>query len=637
MINFRDAAFVDFETLLIERRPFYPPVPVGVAIDIPGSKPHYYAWGHVTGVNNCSWGKARQVLGNLYDSGRPVVFHNAKFDIDVGEEHMDLPRMPWEQVHDTMPMLFMVNPRAPNYQLKPTAEALLGLAAGERDAVEDWLIKHQPVPNKNLSSARGKNYAGGYVAFCPVSIAGPYALGDLKRTKRLAIKVYKDLEQRSMVEPYDRERRLLYHILEMERQGVRVDHKRLARDIAKYQRIFERIEKYLARKLKVDHEEFNFNSGDQLAEALINARLADEVLLGVTNTGKIQTNKEAFDRGITDPLVLSLMKYRAQLNTCLNTFMIPWSKTAEMSNGLIYTTWHSTRNDYGGGVGARTGRLSSTPNFQNIPLVFEKLFYSKSNKSLPRSLFTIPGLPKVRSYVIPFDGEVLADRDYSQQELRILGHFEDDVLKNQYVADPWMDVHDFAQQLINEMLRANFERKPIKNTGFGIIYGMGIGKLAIKSDTTVEMARKVKDAYLAIFPGLKEMYADMKQRAKNNKPIRTWGGREYYCEEPKMIDGRYREFDYKMLNLLIQGSAADCTKEALIRYMKAKPKSHKVLMTIHDEILISVPKRQLNTAMKLMRDCMESVEFSVPMLSEGKWSDKDWEKLKHYDKKGKKI
>ena len=133
----------------------------------------------------------------------------------------------------------------------------------------------------------------------------------------------------------------------------------------------------------------------------------------------------------------------------------------------------------------------------------------------------------------------------------------------------------------------------------------------------------------------------MKRRADNNEPIRTWGGREYYCEPPKLVDGRIRKFDYKLVNVLIQGSAADCTKEAIIRFDAKKRElgkpQWKILLNVHDQITASVPKTERDSAMEVLRQCMESIEFDVPMLSEGSVSTTNWDELKDYDKKGKRL
>lgn len=199
-----------------------------------------------------------------------------------------------------------------------------------------------------------------------------------------------------------------------------------------------------------------------------------------------------------------------------------------------------------------------------------------------------------------------------------------------------MDIHEYARALISSMLGRTLKRKPIKNTGFGIIYGMGIKLLAEMSECSVEEARAIKNSYLSIFPGLKDMYEDMKHRAKENLPLRTWGGREYHCEPSAYSKkyGRLMTFDYKMVNVLIQGSAADCTKQAIINYSRFIGRHVKMYLTVHDEILASAPRRIMARAMKDLKVAMEDVKFDPPMFSEGEWSATNWAELKDYDKKG---
>ena len=140
---------------------------------------------------------------------------------------------------------------------------------------------------------------------------------------------------------------------------------------------------------------------------------------------------------------------------------------------------------------------------------------------------------------------------------------------------------------------------------------------------------------MLLYPGLKQMYRDMKMRAMSKEPIRTWGGREYYCEEPRVVGGRIQEYDYKLVNVLIQGSAADCTKEAIIRLYRSKPKLHKLLLNVHDQLTSSVPEKNAPIEMKRMKVHMESIEFDVTMLTEGSMSKENWASLKDTDKKGK--
>jgi DNA polymerase I-like protein with 3'-5' exonuclease and polymerase domains len=360
-----------------------------------------------------------------------------------------------------------------------------------------------------------------------------------------------------------------------------------------------------------------------------------------TPTGKYQTNKDALLLGVKDKVLLGMLKYRAQLKTSLGTFMAPWLAMAEASGGTIHTNWNQTKSaESGGAVGTRTGRLSATW-FMNIPKEFTPIFdHEAPGKKLPKCpIKDLPTLPMVRGYIVPGKGYILIDRDYSQQEPRILAHFDGGSLMDTYLANPWVDFHDYAKDELAKMGKI-YERKQVKTTNLGLIYGMGLGTLAQKNDMSVEDSKELKTAVLTLYPGLKDMYKDMKIRARSGTPIRTWGGREYYCEAPKLIDGRVREFDYKMVNVLIQGSAADCTKEAILRFYKAAKKLKKekewfLILNVHDQLTARVPIKDTAQAMEVLRERMESVEFDVPILSEGSTSTSSWADLKDYDKRGK--
>jgi DNA polymerase I len=627
--------FVDFETEGIDGRPDYPPKPVGVSIKYPGKAARYYAWGHPT-KNNCSLGEALIALRVAW-KWECLCFQNGKFDIDVASAHLNLPVPGWERIHDTLFLIFLEDPREAELSLKPAATRLLGMAPEEQDAVGDWLVKHQPVPNVKISRSKGsKHYFGRYICLAPGDLVGKYANGDVVRTEKLFNLLWPRIVSRGMLAAYDRERQLMPTLLDMEREGLPIDVKRLKRDVAQYEGSLETLNAWLVKKLKAPSD-INLDSGEQLVQAMVDAGVADADLIPRTLRGKFQHSKEVLLGAVTDKPVLGVLKYRTQLSTCMNTFMKPWLATALRSEGLIYTTWNQTRTPSGDHtVGTRTGRLSATPNFQNIPNVFIPIFKHESpkTKGLPTCPFPkLPPLPKVRSYITPFEGQIMVDRDYSQQEPRILAHFDGGGLLQRYLDDPWIDFHDYAKAELAKMGK-HYERKPVKNTNLGLIYGMGVGKLAAKNDMSVEEAAELKKAILTLYPGLRDMYRDMKLRAKNKEPIRTWGGREYYCEEPKLVEGRIRQFDYKLVNILIQGSAADCTKEAIIRWDQQRDKDWRLLLNVHDQLTASAPKKQWKDAMACMKKAMESVEFDVPLLTEGTYSATNWAELRPYDKKG---
>lgn len=196
-------------------------------------------------------------------------------------------------------------------------------------------------------------------------------------------------------------------------------------------------------------------------------------------------------------------------------------------------------------------------------------------------------------------------------------------------------MHVFVQDMINGILEAQIERKAIKTLNFGLIYGMGIGKLADKMGLQVETAKQIKGAHRRGIPGVSDLLREMKRRADAGEPIRTWGGREYYCEPPKTLDdGRVIDFDYKLLNTLIQGSAADNTKQAIVnhsRRRKAEGLTARIAINVHDELFAIAPREFKVREMRALRDSMQDVRFDVPMLSTGGFGTR-WSAIKQLPK-----
>ena len=622
---------VDFETHAIADRPHYPPVPAGVSVKHWGKPPRYYAWGHLTD-NNSTWAEARAAVAAAYRNTDGVCFHHGKFDLDVAETHLGLAPPPWDRCHDTMFLAYLDDPHQRDLGLKPQAVRVLGEPPEERDAVIEWLVTHQPVPGIKISrSKQSPHYAMKYLPWAPGGLVGTYANSDTTRTEGLFKALWKKtVVEREMAEPYDRERRLQPLLLAAERRGLAVPMDRLEADVASYGQVLTNLDRWLFKRLGT---ELNLDSGDQLIEHLLRGGLADESLVGLTAKGKLRSDKETLQGAVTDPQLGAALAYRAGLVTCLRTYLVNWWEMAQASGGTIHTNFHQTRGDDGG---TRTGRLSCTW-FMNMPKVFEPLFKDSGHPRHPAApLKGLPLLPRCRSYIVPRKGYIFIDRDYSQQEPRILAHFDGKLLLNAYVADPWIDFHDYAKAELEKM-GLFYERKPVKNTNLGLIYGMGVPKLAAKNGMTVGDAGTLKAAVLQLYPGLADMYKEMKRRARVGEPIRTWGGREYYCEAPRVVEGRLRTYDYKLVNLLIQGSGADCTKEAILAYHELKHPDDHYLLPVHDQNLAEVPAGRRDDGMARLKQAMESVKFEVPMLSEGDWSATSWADLEPYDKKGKRV
>lgn len=623
---------VDFETFAIEQRPNYPPKPVGVSIKYYGHPAKYYAWGHPTD-NNCDRNEALNAIQKAFEYAQDygILCQNAKFDIDVAETWCHAPRLPWDKIHDTLYLLFLNDHRRTNLSLKPAAAELLGMPPDERDAVADWLIENHRVNGKKITAKS----AGAYIAYAPGALVGEYANGDVIRTEKLFELLYKDICDRSMLDAYDRERKLMRVLLDNECAGLPVDIDRLTYDVGFYSGYKAQVEDLIIRKIKAPSG-INLNSAAELLAALMGANMVDVGMLSKTATGKYSTAKGSFEHAIKDKTLLSMLTYKAQLSNCLNTFMIPWLSNSK--DGNIFTYWNQVRTPKDGAnstIGTRTGRLSSTPNFQNIPRQYAPLFAHEAAGLPECPIKGLPSLPLCRSYIIPHAGNVMIGRDYSQQEPRILAHFEDGPLLAAYQADPWLDMHDQAQVQLAS-IGLNYARKQVKNTNLGIIYGQGVALLADKTELSTNEARKLKNAILQLYPGLKTLQNDLARRARQNLPFTTWGGRVCYCEVPSFNKkfGKVMEYSYKMPNNLIQGSAGDCTKEAIIRWDNTRQSNWNLLLTVHDEIIIDAPVKELKEANECLREAMESIEFDVKMLSEGYISFTNWHEKQDYDKKG---
>jgi DNA polymerase I-like protein with 3'-5' exonuclease and polymerase domains len=165
-------------------------------------------------------------------------------------------------------------------------------------------------------------------------------------------------------------------------------------------------------------------------------------------------------------------------------------------------------------------------------------------------------------------------------------------------------------------------RQAAKVANFLLMYGGGVGRLAEALKTDVEAATRIRNAVRLAAPGVQVLDKELKRRGRAGEPVRTWGGRLFHCEPPS---GDGRSFEYKMLNTLVQGSAADATKEAVLRWHEAS-KASRLLVTIHDEIDISTPCGMVGSEMVLLRQVMEGLEFDVRLLSEG-YIGKSWGEL----------
>ena len=584
---------VDYETQAIDgNTTVNPPEPVGVAIKRPGYKSRYFSWGHPS-HNNCeNPGKAQAIIARHIEDGDDLLFHNAKFDLAVQTDWLDLPQIDPLKVHDSMYLVALADPYADTFSLKPSAERLLDWPAEERDMLQEWIMQ-------NVRPAKPTQW-GAHIADAPGNIVAPYARGDTDRTWGL----YEALIKTVPTEPYQREQRLLPIIMESERRGVRLDMEWLESDLHNYELALEKCNRVIYKIL--GSNSINLDSGTELAAALDKRNLVTRWVL--TPTGRRSTAREALMSGISHPKLAKLLAYRGALAHCLSTFMRPWVELGNEYHGRLHPEWNQVRQarDAKKSKGTRTNRLSCMrPNLMAISNEYDLV--------VPAGY---PDMPVMREYMLPDEGYVWLKRDYSQQEMRILAHFSEGRLFERYKANPHIDAHTETASLILEHAGLDLPRKPVKTVGFSILFGSGIPHLSEGLGVSMDEAAGIKGAYMFALPEIQELSDDCKDRGNAGLAITTWGGREYYVEPPKIIGNRYRNFAYKLINYLIQGSGADCTKEAIIRWSE-DPGDGEFLLTVHDEIDGQAPIETAPKDMEKLRLAMESIEFDVEMLSDG--------------------
>lgn len=615
-----DVSIVDCETDAITSRPNYPPKPVGVAIQWPDKSREYLAFGHPT-KNNCTLATARQKVIQAYQASK-VLFHHAAFDTDVLECHMGI--KPPKRIEDTLFLAFLKDPHLRELKLKSLASQHLGIEPTERDDLKEWLVDNV----KELK--RSDKKWGEYICRAPGDIAGRYAKGDVRMTGKLFDAYMPEIEKRGMRDAYERELKCMPITQEMERSGVRVHRKRLR----KCQDVFEHMDrdalKRIAKKLRVDAKNlkspenpkgFNLNSSQQLAGAIAAAGKFDHTVK--TPSGLISTKMEHLRAGCNDKELVNLLAIHSVADKYLSTFIKPWLAQAAHTNGRILPKFNQVRGYDEGGGGARSGRFSSSdPNMQQISANVEESKNKETLLLVQKWLRDDYGYDFIglRDFIIPDEGKIMICVDYNQQELRLLAHFARGLLRKMYRENPKIDVHDFCRVLLKESTGLDLPRKAVKVIVFGLIYGMGVGKMAAGMDLDTKTARKAKDGILESVPGIKKLMRELHRLADHDEPLTTWGGREYFCEEPKTIQGRMVSFEYKMLNYLIQPSAADYTKAGMIAVNEEVPEA-RIAVQVHDELICMAPDESYGPKIAA---AMCRGDLDVPMLADAKYSWETW-------------
>lgn len=648
-------ATIDFETEPAAddyQMPFVPK-PGGLAYKLPGRDYTYAAWGHDSGngvyvlrggkLKVKKWDPKKTALEALRAAKQcdRVLGHSiAKFDGAVSEAGMDI-KIPDHKMDDSLFTRFLVDPRAKNFKLKDSAEAVLGEAPEERDAVFEWLYEHGYTSRKKEDGkykyGSKDNPAGKWILKAPGSLVARYAIGDVTRTEALFDHDMRIIKRDGMLDAYKLELEVAPILRQNEREGMRLDMGLLHKDRAAYTFALLEVERWLRKKLRAPAG-INWDSDDEVAAALRKSgqvKIFPKTATGKDSVSKSRLTKEFF----RDENVYLALCYRSTVAYVMSQNIIPWS---ESPDGRAYTSWDQVRGAEKGG--AKTGRVTCSK-FANIikdPTGGKNPDYLLKDDEKIRKLIGLPPIPLARRYCLPDVGDLFGHVDWNQQEIRITAHYEEGRLAKAYRDNPKEDIHQFCTNLINAASGQKYQRAVIKHVNLRKFYGGGaeglvthpmlrldkVYKCRLDCQHREERCEAMRAAYkidkdwatgmpdvVALIDRLKGMY-------QRDEPIRTIGGRVYRCRPDGVAakgprKGQMTNFSYTALNDLIQPSAADHLKMALVKYHQHPKKQARMLGTVYDEINISAPKKIAKEQVKLLQEVMESIPLDVPYRTDG--------------------
>ena len=381
---------------------------------------------------------------------------------------------------------------------------------------------------------------------------------------------------------------LMLVLLRMEQAGIKIDRSFLGELERNFAVELADLEQRIHELAGVP---FNIQSPKQL-QSILFERLG---LKPVRKTGTgWSTDVSVLERLSQEHELPGLVLEHRQVAKLQNTYVRILPELAD-TNDLIHTNYNQAV--------AATGRLSSSdPNLQNIPIRTE----------LGR---------RIRRAFIPREPtNLFLAADYSQIELRLLAHLcGDETLREAF--HEGADVHrrtaaligGIGEQAVTEAMRAR-----AKAVNFGVIYGMGARALARQIHVRPDEAQEFIDRYFATYPGVRDYIERTRQRARRDGCVQTMLGRRRMLPDIHADNPRIRSFQERIaVNTPIQGTAADLIKLAMLAVDAAlRQGGHqaRLLLQVHDELVLEAPCHEIEPVGGLVRDCMESaLDLSVPL------------------------
>ncbi len=341
-------------------------------------------------------------------------------------------------------------------------------------------------------------------------------------------------------------------------------------------------------------EEFNINSTKQLGEILF-----EKMQLPVIKKTKngYSTDVDVLEKlKREDPIIEKILEYR-QLMKLNSTYVEGLKPFINPKTKRIHSFFHQTI--------TATGRISSTePNLQNIPTRFE----------LGK---------RVRKVFKPEEGKVYLDADYSQIELRVLAHISED----KHMIQAFENNEDIHKQAASKVFKTPIEevtkeqRSNAKAVNFGIVYGISDFGLGEQLGISRKKAKQYIDEYLNEYAGIKEFMENIIEKTKEEGYVETLFHRRRYVPELNSKNYMVRQFGNRVaMNTPIQGTAADIMKIAMInvnKELKKKRLESKIVLQVHDEMMIETPESEKEEVKQIMKKEMESaIKLKVPLIAD---------------------
>ena len=563
----------------------------GIAVAVSGWS-GYFPIAH-EGGGNMDKGIVSKWLHKVLSNDVDKIFHNAMYDVcwlrSAGFKING-------RIIDTMIASALVDENQMKYDLNSCARRYTGQGKDEAalyEAAKTWGV-----------DAKAEMYK------LPAIYVGAYAEKDAELTLALWQELKKEIDCQDIWNIWELETELFPCLVDMRFLGVRVNEEQALKE----KKTLLEQEKQLLHKVKKET-----NVEVQIWAARSIAQVFDKLKLPYDRTLKTQAPSftKNFLQNHPHPLVKQIAQAR-EINKAHTTFIDTILKHAH--KGRIFAEINQLRGDNGGTV---TGRFSySNPNLQQIPA---------RNKDLG---------PRIRRLFIPEEGHRWGCFDYNQQEPRLVVHYAS--LQNLYgvgdVLDAYREGNADFHAIVADM--ADIPRKQAKTINLGLFYGMGKNKLQAELGVNKEKAEELFKQYHGKVPFVKQLMDSVMKRAQDSGKIRTLLGRlcRFHLWEPNQFGihkslpheealrehgpGIRRAYTYKALNKLIQGSAADMTKKAMIELYKEKIIPH---IQVHDELDISV--KDDKESKKIVKIMESAVELEVPNKVDYE-SGENWGKIK---------